>query len=186
MTSTKSHDPVAAAKALAPQIRAAKDEIQSQCRLPDSLTWAMTQAGLFKLYVPRVIGGPEIDPITAFRAVEELSKVDGSVGWCSFVASAISIYAGWVPADLGRELFGPPPDIRVAGSFRPTGHAKAVDGGYKIGGRWNYVSGVNHANWLFLNCNIVDASGPAPRPALDAHGVPVTRMMIVPADAGAI
>ena len=182
MTSTASHDPVAAAKALAPQIRAARNEIQSQCRLPDPLTEAMAQAGLFQLYVPRVMGGPEIDPITAFRAVEELSKADGSVGWCSFVASAVSIYAAWLPAELGRELFGQPLDIRVAGSFRPTGHAKAVDGGYKIGGRWDYVSGVNHANWLFLNCNIMDAEGPV----LTGDGVPVTRMMIAPAAAGAI
>ena len=104
MTSTKTHDPVAAAMALAPQIRAARDEMQSRCRVPKSLF----QAGLFQLYVPRVIGGPETDPITAFQAVEELSKVDGSVGWCSFVASAVSIYAGWFPAELGRELFGGP------------------------------------------------------------------------------
>ena len=182
MTSTSSPDPVAAAKALAPQIRAAKDEIQSRCTLPDSLAEAMTQVGLFQLFVPRVIGGPETDPITAFRAVEELSKADGSVGWCSFVASAVSIYAGWIPADLGRGLFGQPLDIRVAGSFRPTGQAKAVDGGYQIGGRWNYVSGVNHANWLFLNCNIVDTSGPTK----DAKGGAITRMMIVPASAGTI
>ena len=111
----------------------------------------MAQAGLLQLYVPRAIGGPEIDPITAFLAVEELTKLDGSVGWCSFVASALSIYADWLPADLGRELFGQPIDIRVAGSFRPTGHATADAGGFKIGGRWNYLSGLNHANWLFLN-----------------------------------
>lgn len=182
MTSTKTQDPVAAAKALAPQIRAAKDEIQSGCRLPESLVQTMAQSGLFQLFVPRAIGGPEIDPITAFRAVEELSKVDGSVGWCSFVASAVSIYTGWLPAGLGREMFGKPPDVRVAGSFRPTANAQRVDGGYKIGGRWNYVSGVNHANWLFLNCNIVDGSGPV----LDSKGVPVTRMMAVPADSGTI
>ena len=186
MTSAKTHDPVAAAKALAPQIRAARDEMQSRCRVPKSLAQGMAQAGLFQLYVPRVIGGPETDPITAFRAVEELSKVDGSVGWCSFVASAVSIYAGWFPAELGRELFGQPLDVRGAGSFRPTGNAQRIDGGYKIGGRWNYVSGVDHANWLFLNCNIVDANGPVPTPVFDAQGVPVTRMLTVPADAGAI
>ena len=182
MTSAKTHDPVAAAIALTPEIRAARDEIQSQSRLPDSLTAKMAQAGLFQLYTPRIIGGPETDPITAFRAVEELSKVDGSVGWCSFVASAVSIYAGWLPTELACRLFGQPPDIRVAGSFRPTGHALPVDGGYQIGGRWNYVSGVNHANWLFLNCIIKDANGPV----LDSKGVPVTRMMVVPADAGVI
>ncbi len=76
--------------------------------------------------------------------------------------------------------------VRGAGSFRPTGNAQRIDGGYKIGGRWNYVSGVDHANWLFLNCNIVDANGPVPTPVFDAQGVPVTRMLTVPADAGAI
>ncbi|MCH8988119.1 MAG: acyl-CoA dehydrogenase family protein [Chloroflexi bacterium] len=186
MTSTKAHDPVAAAKALAPQIRAARDEMQSRCRLPGPLAEAMARAGLFQLYAPSAIGGPETDPLTAFRAVEELSRVDGSVGWCSFVASAVSIYAGWLPAELGRELFGQPLNIRVAGSFRPTGQAQAVDGGYKVGGRWNYMSGVDHANWLFLNCNIMDGDGSVPMPALDAQGLPVTRMMIVPADAGVI
>ena len=182
MTSTRSHDPVAAAKALVPQIRAARDEIQSKTRLPDSLTKPMAEAGLFQLYVSKAIGGPEVDPISAFRAVEELSKVDGSVGWCSFVANSIAMYTAWLPADLSLGLFAQPLDIRAAGSFRPTGQATAADGGYNIGGRWNYISGVNHANWLFLNCNIVDGAGPVK----DAKGVPVTRMMVVPADIGVI
>jgi len=186
MTDTKTQDPVAAAKALAPQIVAAKDEIQFQCRLPDSLTDAMAQAGLFQLYVPKTIGGPETDPVTAFLAVEELSKVDGSVGWCSFVASSISVHAAWLPAELGRKLFGQPPDIRGAGSFRPTAQARTVDGGYEIGGRWNYVSGINHANWLFLNTIVVDGKGPEAKPVLDAKGAPATRMMIVPAGTGVI
>ena len=182
MSDIQTHDTVAAAKALASQIRAARAEIQSQSQLPDSLAEAMAQAGLFQLYVPAAIGGPETDPITAFKAVEELSKVDGSVGWCSFVASAISMYTAWVPGQLGRTLFGPPLDVRAAGSFRPTADALLVDGGYKIGGRWNYVSGVDHANWLFLNCNIVNESGPVH----DDQGGPVTRMMIVPRSAGVI
>ena len=182
MSDIQTHDPVAAAKALASQIKAARAEIQSQSQLPDSLAEAMAQAGLFQLYVPAAIGGPETDPITAFKAVEELSKVDGSVGWCSFVASAISMYTAWVPGQLGRTLFGPPLDVRAAGSFRPTADALLVDGGYKIGGRWNYVSGVDHANWLFLNCNIVNESGPVH----DDQDEPVTRMMIVPRSAGVV
>ena len=176
MTNTESKNPAVEAAALAPQIRAAKYDIQSQSTLPDSLASAMVEANLFQLFVPKAIGGPQTDPITAFHAVEELSKVDGSVGWCSFVASAISIYSAWLPPDLARDLFGQPIEIRAAGSFRPTADAKRVNGGYQIGGRWNYVSGSDHANWLILNCNILDDSGRV----LDAQGTPVTRMMIVP------
>lgn len=127
MTDTRTDDPVAAAIALAPQIKAAKDEIQAQSTLPNSLVKAMAEANLFQLFVPRSIGGPETNPITAFLAVEELSKVDGSVGWCSFVASAISIYSAWLPADVGGEMFNQPLDIRAAGSFRPTADARPSD-----------------------------------------------------------
>jgi alkylation response protein AidB-like acyl-CoA dehydrogenase len=176
MTDTKTMDPVAAAAALGPQIRAARNDIQSQATLPDSLADAMAEANLFQLFVPKTIGGPQTDPITAFLAVEELSKVDGSVGWCSFVASAISMYSAWLPAELARGMFGQPLDIRIAGSYRPTADARLVEGGYKIGGRWNFVSGSDHSNWLVLNCNIVDDNGPV----VDAQGAPVTRMMIVP------
>ena len=176
MTDTRTNDPVAAAIALAPQIKAAKDEIQAQSTLPNSLVKAMAEANLFQLFVPRSIGGPETDPITAFLAVEELSKVDGSVGWCSFVASAISIYSAWLPADVGQEMVDQPLDIRAAGAFRPTADARPLDGGYLIGGRWNYVSGSDHANWLVLNCNIVGDNGPV----FDSQGGPVTRVMIVP------
>ncbi|HIK98723.1 MAG TPA: hypothetical protein EYG13_04140, partial [Dehalococcoidia bacterium] len=108
-------DPVAAAVALGPMIKAAREDIQSRSALPDSLVEDMAQANLFQLFVPRAIGGPETDPVIAFRAVEELSKVDGSVGWCSFVATAISMYSAWMPPKVAKELFGQPLDIRAAG-----------------------------------------------------------------------
>ena len=74
MTDSITSDPVAAAKALAPQIKAAREYIQSECRFPRPLVEGLAQGNLFQLYVPKCIGGPETDPITAFRAVEELSK----------------------------------------------------------------------------------------------------------------
>ena len=78
MTDPKSKDPAAAAAAaLAPQIRAVKDDIQSRSTLPDPLIDTMSEANLFQLFVPGTIGGPQTDPITAFRAVEKLSKLMG-------------------------------------------------------------------------------------------------------------
>jgi alkylation response protein AidB-like acyl-CoA dehydrogenase len=186
VTDSITNDPVAAATELAPQIRAAREYIQSECAFPSRLVEGMAQGNLFQLYVPKSIGGPETDPITAFRAVEELSKADGSVGWCAAVAGAISMYAAWVPAKVGLELFGQPLDIRAAGSFRPTADARKIDGGYKIGGRWNYVSGSDHANWLVLNCNIVNGDGQFTTPVLDTQGNPVTRLMIVPRSAAVV
>ena len=40
--------------------------------------------GAFRLAVPRAYGGLELDPMTQVRVVEELSRLDGSVGWCAW------------------------------------------------------------------------------------------------------
>ncbi len=142
------HDAIAAAINLAPHIRAVREELEATRRVPPSLVQAINDAGLFQPYLPRAMGGSELPPLTVYRVIEEISKVDGSVGWCTMIASGVSLLSGWLRPDVGRALFGQPPDVRVAGSLRPEGQAYPVDGGYRIRGHWDFASGINHANCL--------------------------------------
>ena len=180
MTSTVKPDMVAAAKALRPQIIAARDELDQSRRLPSSLASAMDDAGLFRTYMPSSLGGPEVDPISAFRVVEQLSIVDGSVGWCCFIAGSIGLFSGWLDTPVAREMFGTPPTLKGAGSFRPLGTARMVDGGYVATGQWDFASGCQHANWFFLNCVVADDKGPRINVGGPLDGLPQLRMMSVP------
>src|SRR5574341_366476 len=182
MRDTRPHDVVAAAMNLAPHIRAVREELEATRRVPVALVQALNDAGLFRPYLPRVLGGPELPPVTVFRAIEEIAKADGSVGWCTMIASGVSLLIGWLHPDVGRALFGQPPDVRIAGSLRPEGQASPVEGGYRIRGRWDFASGINHANWLLCTCTIMDGNAPRQTPA----GVPATRSMLIPADAATI
>jgi indole-3-acetate monooxygenase len=128
MSHPTADDVVAAALNLAPQIRAARDELEATRQLPPSLVHTLAAAGLLQLHLPRSMGGWELPPLTAFRAIEALSKCDGSVGWCAMIATAFSLSAGWLRAEVGRTLCGQPPDLRVAGSIRPQGQAYPVRG----------------------------------------------------------
>jgi alkylation response protein AidB-like acyl-CoA dehydrogenase len=177
MREALSYDAIAAATRLAPHIRAAHDELEAARRVPPSLVEAITTAGLFQLYLPRAMGGPELPPLTVFRVIEELSKADGSVGWCTMISTAESLFTGWLRAEVGRKMFGQPPNLRGAGSLRPEGKAYPVDGGYRVQGRWDFASGIDHATWILCTCIIMD--GDVPR--LTATGVPETRSMLVPA-----
>ena len=179
MSEVLSSDVVAAAQALAPQIRAARKEIEMERCLPASLVQEMTRAGLFQMHLPRSIGGLECDPLTAFRATEALASADGSVGWCASISSAISFLVARLPKQMGKKLFGDPPDARLAGSLRPEGRSREVEGGYRVSGRWDFASGINHANWMYCSCVMEDENGPCHTP----DGLPLVRAFMIPREA---
>jgi indole-3-acetate monooxygenase len=176
------HDAVAAAISLAPHIHAVREELETTRRVPLSLVQAINDAGLFCPYLPHALGGLELPPLTVFRVIEEISKVDGSVGWCTMIASSESHLSGWLRTDIGRTMFGQPPDVRLAGSLRPEGRAYPVDGGYRIRGRWDFASGIHHANWLLCTCTVMDGDAARQTPA----GVPEIRSMLIPVDKATI
>lgn len=106
--------------------------------IPQALADALAGAGLYQMYLPRSLGGPELPPMTVFEAIEELSKADGSVGWCVMNSNVPSLIAGWLAPEAARRILGEPPDLRAAGSLRPQGRAWPVDGGYRVKGTMEF------------------------------------------------
>jgi indole-3-acetate monooxygenase len=186
-TMTQDQDPpvpdiLAVALRLAPAVRAASNEAEQMRQTPPSLAAELTKAGIYQLNLPRSMGGPETPPLTTFRVVEELSKADGSVGWCVSIATSLSQMVGRLPVEVGRELAGTPADYRAAGSARPGGGAWEVPGGYRVKGRWNFASGIQNARWLYCTCIMMD--GDTPRRT--AAGAPVLRALWVPRESVSI
>lgn len=165
---------LALARQLSDQIIAARDRIEAERRIPTELCQRLDSAGLYRLYVPQSLGGYELSPLATFEIIEELSKADGSVGWCLMNANGIGLATGWLPPDSGAQIG---PSLRAAGSLRPLGQAWPVEGGFRVRGRWNFASGLHNANWLFCPCTIMEGDAPRLGPA----GTPATRTMWIPA-----
>ena len=172
---------VDAAKALRPRILACRHEMDAQRQLPPQLAQAMADSGLLQLFLPRSMGGPELDLPTAFHAVEAVSKFDASVGWCSVISGGGSVLLGRCDPSVGMSFFGRPPDFRLAGSMRPEGWATPVPGGYKVTGHWGFGSGITHANVIVCACK-VQPQGPLP-PSSDP---PPIRLLLLPSEAATI
>jgi len=168
---------IVAARRLIPQVRAAREECDRLRRVPAAMVDALAEAGLLQMYLPRSMGGPELPPLVVFRAVEEISRADGSIGWCTMIATAISNSLGLLEPEVGRELAGSPADLRLAGSIRPQGRARSADGGFRLEGRWDFASGVHHARWLMAPCVLWKGDEPMRTPS----GALVTRIFWVPA-----
>jgi alkylation response protein AidB-like acyl-CoA dehydrogenase len=167
--------PLEAVQDLGPLIAAHADSIERERRLPPEVVRALVDAGVFRLLVPRAFGGAQVDPLTACRVVEEVSRADGAAGWCAMIGMCYGQFAGLLPEQAAREIYSDPATI-VAGAFRPNGVARAVPGGYRVTGRWPLGSGITHSTWTLGGCRIFD--GDQPRCA--ANGAPEFRLLFWP------
>src|ERR1700687_2769088 len=173
-------DPMAAAGALEPLIRASADEAEVARRFPRAVIDAMAEARIFRQLVPRLAGGDEIDPITMLNVVEAISRVDGSAGWVAMIGSGAGVVTGYLETDVGREIFSDPTACRCGNIGAAAARAVAVPGGYRVSGRWPFVSGCEHSTWLSGNALLFDADGQTQR--RNADGTPATRIMMFPQD----
>ena len=173
---------IAAAKKIAPEIVANRDRIEAERQLPADIAAKMAEKQLFGLYVPKELGGPETDPLTAFHVVEEIAKADGSAGWCVFNGTAVSSAIVRISKKAAKEIFGDPPCILGSGSARAGGTAKITYGGYIVSGRWNFLSGIDHSTAIFVSCRVIDDKGPV----LFEDGTPQFRTVVLPVAKGEV
>jgi alkylation response protein AidB-like acyl-CoA dehydrogenase len=169
-----------AARDLAPEILAVRDEIESARRIPDPLVEKMRSARMFELWLPQDYGGPALHPLDFLPIIEELSGADGAVGWCATVASVFSLLAGGLNEAAAREIFVN--RAIVAGTINPTGKAVIVDDGYCVSGRWSYGSGIAHSEWMLGNCIVHDETGPRRL----ASGAPEMQFLFFPTAAAEV
>jgi alkylation response protein AidB-like acyl-CoA dehydrogenase len=160
---------IEAARSIAPLVRACRDEGERERRLPAQVLAAMHEARLFRMYIPKALGGLEIDPITSMIVVEEIARADAAAAWNLMLGATYGLWAAFLPDDAAREIYGAP-DAVVAGALRPTGRARPVDGGFVVDGRWSFASGIRHAAWWNAGCLVGrdgaagDADTPPPAP----------------------
>jgi alkylation response protein AidB-like acyl-CoA dehydrogenase len=169
-------------RAAVPLIRASAEEAEQNRRLPDRVVVALRDAGAYAMLVPRELGGQPVSVTTFVEALEVVASADGSTGWnlgtslgCGLAALALS--------DAGLErVFGRGLDVIFAGTvYRATGHAVAVDGGYRLTGRWPFASGCQHADWLMGVATVSDGASPRL-----VNGVPERRLFLLSPDDCAI
>jgi indole-3-acetate monooxygenase len=137
---------------LVPEVSARAAEVEAARGLPADLLDELVAAGCFRLLVPRAHGGAGADLAAAVEVYQTLSRADASVGWLALIGSGVWLDVVGLPRATFDGLFAGGPDVKLAGVFNPTGVAVAVDGGYRVSGRWAFASGCTHSDWLYGNC----------------------------------
>jgi alkylation response protein AidB-like acyl-CoA dehydrogenase len=121
---------------------------------------AMVEAGLFRIPQPSRTGGYEMSLGTLADSVTRVSEACPSAGWVLMVMGAHHWCMGSFPERAQDEVFGDGRNGLVAGTLSWQGFASSAPGGYRVDGRWQFCSGVDHAEWVMIGCADPATKGP--------------------------
>jgi indole-3-acetate monooxygenase len=173
----------AAVDSLLPEFRARAADGDRLATMPADLVGRAKAAGLFRLNLPRSLGGFELDPAATVEIFEAISYADGSAGWTIVIGNSTAFFA-WLDPATARELIGGNPDFISTSMWAPLGAAEPdpAGTGFTLTGRWPFNSGCVHADWLQVGTFITGNGRPATRPG----GEPDWRFAFIRAGAATV
>jgi alkylation response protein AidB-like acyl-CoA dehydrogenase len=173
MTQSKSA-PLAAVQELRAVVQAHAAEAERLRTLAPAVVAAIRSSGLHGFAVPLELGGGGFASRIQLEVIEAMTRIDTSAGWSLMISAMEAAFAGaYLPQAGASEVFGGGLPT-CAGLLAPSGTLLAVEGGFRVHGRWAFGSGVRHADWI-VTTGVVQSTA--------ATGTPVMRTIVVPAAA---
>jgi alkylation response protein AidB-like acyl-CoA dehydrogenase len=155
-------DAVAVARAIAPRLAAVSAEGERLRRLHPDAVAALRESGLSRLLTPRRFGGHEAPIREQILACAELGRACSAASWVTMVCGAHTFVLGSFPEACQEEVLADP-DVLIAGTLASQGTVERVDGGWRLDGRWQFASGVDHSPWLLIGARQVKDEDDADR-----------------------
>ncbi|MDI3408788.1 3-hydroxy-9,10-secoandrosta-1,3,5(10)-triene-9,17-dione monooxygenase oxygenase subunit [Streptomyces cavernicola] len=155
----RENEVLAAVRALAPALRERAAATEELRRMPDDSVAELGDAGFFRLLQPAAHGGFGADPAVHHAAVQEIARACGSTGWAAAVLAVHPWHVALFDPRAQDDVWGAHRDALLCSSYAPTGTVTAVDGGFRLSGRWHFSSGCDHADWALLGGLVTDGEG---------------------------
>ncbi|ORB53243.1 acyl-CoA dehydrogenase family protein [Mycolicibacterium rhodesiae] len=154
---------------LADQLREQAVEAEKIGKLTDQTVKAMKEAGHIRLLQPAKYGGLEVHPREFAETVMAIAALDPAAGWINGVVGVHPYQLAYADPRVAEEIWADDVDTWVASPYAPQGIARPVDGGYIFNGRWQFSSGTDHCDWIFLGAIKSDADGKVQMPPQMLH-----------------
>ena len=163
------------AAALIPVLDAAGPTIEAGWELPPDVLAAMHQARMFRVLLPKSLGGDELDLLSHVEVMETLARGDASAAWVTGQGAGCAMASAYLSEEAAERWFGAP-DAVLAWGAGIQGKAVQVEGGYRVSGTWTFNSGSRHATVLGGHSFIYDAAGEQVR---RPDGRPLDRTVLI-------
>ncbi len=166
---------LARAESVVALLDAAAGRIEAAREMPADVLAALHEARLFRLLLPKSLGGDALDLRSHVAVMETVAAGDASAAWVMGQGAGCALAAAFLAPEAARRWFGAP-DAVLAWGAGIQGKAVRVEGGYRVTGKWTFASGSRHATALGGHSYVVDAAG---APVLRPNGEPLDRTVLI-------
>jgi 3-hydroxy-9,10-secoandrosta-1,3,5(10)-triene-9,17-dione monooxygenase len=137
---------VAAAERLRPLVAKHAMAAEENCDVSPEVIEAFLKEGFHKIYMPRRFGGYEMDWGAHFWISRVIAQECGAAGWITSLVFSHILWVGRMPAQAQEAFFDQPGEPILATGSAGHGVLTPCDGGWRLTGRWAFLSGINHAS----------------------------------------
>jgi indole-3-acetate monooxygenase len=155
-------DALERARGVVEYLRSAGPRIEAARALPADVIEQLNRARMFRLLLPRTLGGDELHLKTHAQVMETIAGADASVAWCMGQGGGCAMSSAFLRPDVSKRFFGPA-EAALAWGAGIQGRAVAVDGGYRVSGKWTFASGTSNATLLGGHSYVFEKDGKTPR-----------------------
>lgn len=166
-----SHEVVRRVTELGDRLAAHAAETERLGRLSEQSVALVREAGVMRMLQPAEFGGYAAHPRDFAEAVMAVSQYCGSTGWVCGVGGVHPWEMALMDRKLQDEVWGADPDTWIASPYAAQGIATPVEGGYRLRGHWNFSSGTDHCDWIFLGALVAGPDGVPAQPPKVLHVV---------------
>jgi 3-hydroxy-9,10-secoandrosta-1,3,5(10)-triene-9,17-dione monooxygenase len=151
---------IARAQALRPALLERQEQTERDTRYSEETHAEFLGAGFYRMLIPRMFGGLEVDVETFAKVMIEISRGCPSTGWGLCLASGHALQVGSFFSEQAQaDVFGFDGDFRCAAAFAPRDVLTRTEDGWAIEGTFPYASGAPFSTHLLAQAPLPD--GPA-------------------------
>ncbi len=161
----------ARARAMIPALKERARRCVADRDVPAESIAEMRDAGFFRILQPRRWGGYEMHPNAFFNVQKALAEGCMSTGWMYGVVGCHPYEIALFHEQAQEEVWSQNPATLVSSSYQPVGKVTAVDGGFRLSGRWGFSTGSVHCQWVILGAMV---------PPGEPGGAPDMRSFLLP------
>ncbi|KZE38995.1 acyl-CoA dehydrogenase [Bhargavaea cecembensis] len=118
---------------------------EERATVSENVVNLMKETGISRMMLPKEYGGPQVDLKTFAKIVRKVANYNISAAWLTYLYPLHNMIPSFLPKE-GRDEIANQGGL-IADIFAAIGTAEPEGDGFRISGKWGFVSGVLHSDW---------------------------------------